>query len=151
MNSWPKTGCDLNPGPTAPESSTLTTRLLSHPETVSKRVKSCQEYVILRFLIVLRRALSLYFSCIYRIIYYRSVQAAYRYVNDCNPHLLSTAAADMHSSHQLTCWRRRPVIFNELVTGVCYRCCNGVYDEIAAECICLRHGPPCHMGLASNV
>ena len=49
MNSLPKTGCDLNPGPTAPESSTLTTRLLSHPETVSKRVKSCQEYVILRF------------------------------------------------------------------------------------------------------
>jgi len=24
-------GCDLNPGPTAPESSTLTTRLPSHP------------------------------------------------------------------------------------------------------------------------
>jgi len=37
VNSLPKTvarqrrGCDLNPGPTAPESSTLTTRLLSHP------------------------------------------------------------------------------------------------------------------------
>ena len=37
MNSLPKTvtrqrrGCDLNPGPTAPESSTLTTRLPSHP------------------------------------------------------------------------------------------------------------------------
>ena len=37
VNSFPKTvtrqrrGCDLNPGPTAPESSTLTTRLLSHP------------------------------------------------------------------------------------------------------------------------
>ena len=36
MNSLPKTvtrqrrGCDLNPGPTAPESSTLTTRLPSH-------------------------------------------------------------------------------------------------------------------------
>ena len=35
MNSLPRTvtrqrrGCDLNPGPTAPESSTLTTRLLS--------------------------------------------------------------------------------------------------------------------------
>ena len=37
-NSLPKTvtrqrrGCDLNPGPSAPESSTLTTRLPSHPE-----------------------------------------------------------------------------------------------------------------------
>jgi len=38
MISLPKTvtrqrrGCDLNPGPAAPESSTLTTRLPSHPE-----------------------------------------------------------------------------------------------------------------------
>ena len=38
-NSLPKTvtpqrrACDLNPGPTAPESSALTTRLSSHPET----------------------------------------------------------------------------------------------------------------------
>ena len=37
MNSLPKTvtrqrrSCDLNPGPFAPESSTLTTRLLRHP------------------------------------------------------------------------------------------------------------------------
>jgi len=37
VNSLPKTvtgqrrGCDLNPGPCAPESSTLTTRLPSHP------------------------------------------------------------------------------------------------------------------------
>jgi len=37
VNSLPKTvtrqrrDCDLNPGPTAPESSTLTTRLASHP------------------------------------------------------------------------------------------------------------------------
>ena len=37
MNGLPKTvtrqrrGCDLNPGPSAPESGTLTTRLLSHP------------------------------------------------------------------------------------------------------------------------
>jgi len=37
VNSLPKTvtrqrrGCDLNPGPSVPESSTLTTRLLSHP------------------------------------------------------------------------------------------------------------------------
>ena len=38
VNSLPMTvtrqrrGCDLNPGPSASESSTLTTRLLSHPE-----------------------------------------------------------------------------------------------------------------------
>jgi len=34
VNSLPirqRRGCDLNPGPTAPESSTLTTRLPSHP------------------------------------------------------------------------------------------------------------------------
>ena len=37
VNSLPKTvtrqrrGCDLNPGPSAPESSALTTRLPSHP------------------------------------------------------------------------------------------------------------------------
>jgi len=37
VNSLPKTvtrqrrDCDLKPGPSAPESSTLTTRLLSHP------------------------------------------------------------------------------------------------------------------------
>jgi len=28
--------CDLNPGPTVPECSTLTTRLPSHPENVAK-------------------------------------------------------------------------------------------------------------------
>ena len=39
VDSLPKTvtrqrrGCDFNPGPTAPESSTLTTRLPSHPNT----------------------------------------------------------------------------------------------------------------------
>ena len=38
VNSLPKTvtqqrrGCDLNPGPFVPESSTLTTRLPSHPQ-----------------------------------------------------------------------------------------------------------------------
>ena len=38
VNSLPKTvtrqrrGCDLNPGPSAPESSTLTTRLPSRPQ-----------------------------------------------------------------------------------------------------------------------
>jgi len=40
VNSLPKTvtrqrrGCDLNPGPTAPEPSMLTTRLPSHPRHV---------------------------------------------------------------------------------------------------------------------
>ena len=47
VNSLPKTvtrhrrGCDLNPGPTAPESSTLTTRLPSHPHC--DPVKDCSE------------------------------------------------------------------------------------------------------------
>ena len=42
VNSLPKTvtrqrrDCDLNPGPTASESSTLTTRLPSHPSQVLK-------------------------------------------------------------------------------------------------------------------
>jgi len=42
VNSLPKTvtrqrhGCDLNPGPSAPESSTLTTRLRSHPELTTE-------------------------------------------------------------------------------------------------------------------
>ena len=45
VNSLPKTvtrqrrGCDLNPGPTAPESSTLTTRLPSHPKNVNMVIK----------------------------------------------------------------------------------------------------------------
>jgi len=43
VNCLPKTvtrqrgGCDLNPGPSAPESSTLTTRLPSHPGTVQSQ------------------------------------------------------------------------------------------------------------------
>ena len=46
VNSLPKIvarqrcGCDLNPGPSAPESSTLTTRLPSHPPWVQPRQKS---------------------------------------------------------------------------------------------------------------
>ena len=42
VNSLPETvtrqcrGCNLNPGPSAPESSTLTTRLPSHPGVNSK-------------------------------------------------------------------------------------------------------------------
>ena len=45
MNSLPKTvtrqrrDCDLNPGPSAPESSTLTTRLPSHPHAACSRFK----------------------------------------------------------------------------------------------------------------
>ena len=44
VNSLPKTvtrqrrGCDLNPGPSAPESSTLTTRLPSHPGRQESRI-----------------------------------------------------------------------------------------------------------------
>jgi len=34
-------GCDLKPGPSAPESSTLTTRLPSHPQRAVKRVCVC--------------------------------------------------------------------------------------------------------------
>ena len=53
VNSLSKTvtrqrrGCDLNPGPSAPESSTLTTRLPSHP-------------------ITLRTAIPVYFTCLLR-------------------------------------------------------------------------------------
>jgi len=45
VNSLPKTvtrqrrGCDLNPGPSAPESSMLTTRLKSRPLVVKVKVK----------------------------------------------------------------------------------------------------------------
>jgi len=45
VNSLPKTvarqrrDCDLNPGPSAPESSTLTTRLPSHPQKMSRLVQ----------------------------------------------------------------------------------------------------------------
>jgi len=53
VNSLPKTvirqrrGCDLNPSPSAPESSTLATRLRSHPSlftliaTFAGRLRSC--------------------------------------------------------------------------------------------------------------
>ena len=47
VNSLPKTvtrqrrGCDLNPGPSAPESSTLTTRLPSHPTMTLVDEKEC--------------------------------------------------------------------------------------------------------------
>jgi len=47
VNSLPKTvtrqrrECDLNPGPSAPESSTLSTRLSSHPTGSSKLDSSC--------------------------------------------------------------------------------------------------------------
>ena len=44
VNSLPKTvtrqrrGCDLNPGPSAPESSALTTRLPSHPQHMMSEI-----------------------------------------------------------------------------------------------------------------
>ena len=47
VNSLPKTvtqqrrGCDLNPGPSAPESSTLTTRLQSHPLVFYSERQKC--------------------------------------------------------------------------------------------------------------
>ena len=52
VNSLPKTvtgqrrGCDLNPGPSAPESSTLTSRLPSHPRRemnliLNRRQRNC--------------------------------------------------------------------------------------------------------------
>ena len=53
VNSLPKTvtrqrrGCDLNPGPSAPESSTLTTRLPSHPVVV-QNVYQCEWSVVRR-------------------------------------------------------------------------------------------------------
>jgi len=46
VNSWPRTvtrqrcGCDLNPGLSAPESSTLTTRLPSHQKNFAIAKKS---------------------------------------------------------------------------------------------------------------
>ena len=49
MNSLPKTvtrqrhDCDLNPGPSAPESSTLTTRLPSHPITECMTAKNFEQ------------------------------------------------------------------------------------------------------------
>ena len=51
MNSLPKTvvtrqrrDCDLNPGHSAPESSTLTTRLPSHPTAInSRRFAECMQ------------------------------------------------------------------------------------------------------------
>jgi len=48
VNSLPKTvtrqrrDCDLNPGPTAPESSTLATRLPSHPDTSGSTTKTAK-------------------------------------------------------------------------------------------------------------
>jgi len=48
VNSLPKTvtrqrcGCDLNPGPSAPESSTLTTRLPSHPHNTKWQITTSE-------------------------------------------------------------------------------------------------------------
>ena len=49
VNSLPKTvtrqrrGCDLNPGPSAPESRTLTIRLPSHANFVDVQCSRCTE------------------------------------------------------------------------------------------------------------
>ena len=49
VNSLPKTvtrqrrDCDLNPGPSAPESSALTTRLPSHPQLESKNTYNTEK------------------------------------------------------------------------------------------------------------
>ena len=74
VNSLPKTvtrqrrGCDLNPGPYALESSTLTTRLLSHPHSglilqcvsmlgpVIRRVEKIQPHNALRSVALARPA-----------------------------------------------------------------------------------------------
>ena len=56
VNSLPKTDtrqrrdCDQNPGPSAPESRTLTTRLPSHPQTMHTSTLCC--FLVLPFLIV---------------------------------------------------------------------------------------------------
>jgi len=48
VNSLPKTvtrqrrDCDLNPGPSAPESSTLNTRLPSHPALFVQKILACR-------------------------------------------------------------------------------------------------------------
>ena len=55
MNSLPKTvtlqrrGCNLNSGPSAPESSMLTTRLHSHPKYSTESILSNSTRKLLRF------------------------------------------------------------------------------------------------------
>ena len=68
VNSLPKTvtqqrrGCDLNPGPTAPESSMLTTRLPSHHYSFTNNIKStkrCIHVCIINTLLTF----NFFFSC----------------------------------------------------------------------------------------
>jgi len=53
VNSLPKTvtrqrhGCDLNPGPSAPESSTLTTRLPSQPDGSPATSQSINQFIVI--------------------------------------------------------------------------------------------------------
>ena len=53
VNSLPKTvtrqrhDCDLNPGPSAPESSTLTTRLPSHLKIVDRLIEKSLQFTVL--------------------------------------------------------------------------------------------------------
>jgi len=49
-------GCDLNPGPSAPESSTLTTRLPSHPQRIRLHIKTKQWIYLVRFARNFKRA-----------------------------------------------------------------------------------------------
>jgi len=64
VSSLPKTvtrqrcDCDLNPGPSAPESSTLTTRLPSHPTTTNAELFNRLERVLRRLLGCQRRRTS---------------------------------------------------------------------------------------------
>ena len=52
VNSLPKTvirqhhGCDLNPGPSVPESSTLTTRLPSHPNDMISAISLISYFLV---------------------------------------------------------------------------------------------------------
>ena len=76
MNSLPKTvtrqrrGCDLNPGPSAPESSTLTTRLPSHPVmTVAYHLPCrCSSVRVAEHKILMTRSDDVQWTCIANIL-----------------------------------------------------------------------------------
>ena len=62
VNSLPKTDsvsdCDLNPGPTAPKSSTLTTRLPSRPELIIKPAKNNSNLCVRIIVIIISNVVS---------------------------------------------------------------------------------------------
>ena len=74
MNSLPKTvtrqcrDCDLNSGPSAPESSTLTTRLPSHPlhidRCINNFVNVVPSYIAITLVCRSRDTVVVCFSCI---------------------------------------------------------------------------------------